>query len=188
MKNFKLRLSSKVRDDGKSQIIVRADITRTLRPKLKTGVFIHPELFDAKNGKILVLKKGKLNASLADMTITKSQIMLMRYLECLLHCADSMITCLAIETVLFDDERKGDTSLNAVLNSRRTKYCGYTLRKTHYRHRHASGTTQRELILDVTQFCLTLWACATEIPLVFTFGHFVGDVIGICYLFAHQLE
>lgn len=66
MKNFKLRLSSKVRDDGKSQIIVRADITRTLRPKLKTGVFIHPELFDAKNGKILVLKKGKLNASLAD--------------------------------------------------------------------------------------------------------------------------
>lgn len=58
MKNFKVRLSSKVRDDGKSQIIVCADITRTLRPKLKTGLFIHPGLFDAKNGKILVQKKG----------------------------------------------------------------------------------------------------------------------------------
>ena len=38
----------KVGTDGKCQIKVRVDISRTNRPRLRTGLFIHPELWDSK--------------------------------------------------------------------------------------------------------------------------------------------
>ena len=61
MANFRFSLSSKVRENGKSQIIVRVDITRLNRPRLKTGIFISPELFDGNNGKIVIPQRSKNN-------------------------------------------------------------------------------------------------------------------------------
>lgn len=61
MPNYKKLLSSKVREDGRSQIIVRVDVSRTNRPQLKTGVWILPDLFDTKKGGIDIPKRSKFN-------------------------------------------------------------------------------------------------------------------------------
>lgn len=61
MPNYKKLLSTKVREDGRSQIIVRVDVSRTNRPQLKTGVWVLPDLFDAKKGGIDIPKRSKLN-------------------------------------------------------------------------------------------------------------------------------
>ncbi len=61
MQNYKKLLSSKVREDGRSQIIVRVDVSRTNRPQLKTGVWVLTDLFDAKKGGIVMPKRSKLN-------------------------------------------------------------------------------------------------------------------------------
>lgn len=61
MPNYKKLLSSKVREDGRSQIIVRVNVSRTNRPQLKTGVWVLPDLFDAKKGGIDIPKRSKLN-------------------------------------------------------------------------------------------------------------------------------
>lgn len=61
MPNYKKLLSSKVREDGRSQIIVRVDVSRTNRPQLKTGVWVLPDLFDAKKGGIDIPKRSKFN-------------------------------------------------------------------------------------------------------------------------------
>jgi len=53
--NIKKHLSTKV-VDGKRQILVRADIGRTVRPSLQTGIFVHPELFDEEEGVIRIPK------------------------------------------------------------------------------------------------------------------------------------
>ena len=61
MPNYKKLLSSKVREDGRSQVIVRVDVSRTNRPQLKTGVWVLPALFNAKKGSIDIPKRSKFN-------------------------------------------------------------------------------------------------------------------------------
>lgn len=61
--NIKKLLSSK-QVDGKNQILVRVDVSRTVRPSLKTGIFVHPELFDAEKGIIRIPKNCRRNADL----------------------------------------------------------------------------------------------------------------------------
>ena len=61
--NIKKLLSTKL-VDGKKQILVRVDVSRSNRPSLKTGVFVHPELFDEENGVIRIPKNCRRNASL----------------------------------------------------------------------------------------------------------------------------
>lgn len=61
--NIKKLLSSK-EIDGKNQILVRVDVNRKVRPSLKTGIFVHPELFDSENGIIRIPKNCRRNADL----------------------------------------------------------------------------------------------------------------------------
>lgn len=63
MANFSFRISSKKREDGRSQIVARVDVSRTNRPRIKTGVFIFPELFDEAKGEIVIPKRGKFNGA-----------------------------------------------------------------------------------------------------------------------------
>ena len=46
MFNYKVKLSSKVDHDGKSQILIRLDVNRTFRPQLKTGIFVHRNIYE----------------------------------------------------------------------------------------------------------------------------------------------
>lgn len=61
--NIKKLLSAKLAD-GKKQILVRIDVSRTVRPSLKTGIFVHPELFDEATGTIRIPKNCRRNAEL----------------------------------------------------------------------------------------------------------------------------
>lgn len=61
--NIKKLLSTKLVDD-KKQILVRVDVSRTVRPSLKTGIFVHPELFDEESGAIRIPKNCRRNADL----------------------------------------------------------------------------------------------------------------------------
>jgi len=61
MLNTKKLLAAKTREDGRAQIVVRFDVSRTNRPQLKTGIFIKTEFFDREKGTIIQVKKGKLN-------------------------------------------------------------------------------------------------------------------------------
>ena len=54
----------KVGTDGKCQIKVRVDISRTNRPRLRTGLFIHPELWDSKTESPKKPKRGNTNLEL----------------------------------------------------------------------------------------------------------------------------
>lgn len=58
--NIKKLLSAKL-VDGKKQILVRVDVSRTIRPSLKTGIYVHPELFDEENGVIRIPKNCRRN-------------------------------------------------------------------------------------------------------------------------------
>ncbi len=59
--NIKKEISRK-NVGGKCQILVRADISRTVRPSLKTGIFIRPELFDAESGNVTIPRQSRRNA------------------------------------------------------------------------------------------------------------------------------
>lgn len=61
--NIKKELSRKV-ESGKQQILVRVDVSRTVRPSLKTGIFVSPELFDTNTGSIIFPKQGRKNGGL----------------------------------------------------------------------------------------------------------------------------
>lgn len=61
--NIKKLLSTKL-VDGKKQILVRIDVSRTVRPSLKTGIFVHPELFDEEAGVIRIPRNCRRNAEL----------------------------------------------------------------------------------------------------------------------------
>lgn len=61
--NIKKFLSTKL-VDGKKQILVRVDVSRTVRPSLKTGIFVHPELFEEESGAIRIPKNCRRNAEL----------------------------------------------------------------------------------------------------------------------------
>lgn len=50
-------------DDGLSQIAVRFQVSRTNRPRVKTGIFIHPGLWDEKAGYVKAPRKGRINLS-----------------------------------------------------------------------------------------------------------------------------
>lgn len=54
----------KVGTDGMCQIKVRVDISRTYRPRLRTGLFIHPELWDSKAESPKKPKRGNTNLEL----------------------------------------------------------------------------------------------------------------------------
>ena len=61
--NIKKLLSAKL-VDGKKQILVRVDVSRTVRPSLKTGIYVHPELFDEENGVVRIPKNCRRNVEL----------------------------------------------------------------------------------------------------------------------------
>lgn len=54
MANFNYRLTTKSDIDGKKQIVVRVDLTATIRPSFKTGVYVNPELFTDGKGEIKI--------------------------------------------------------------------------------------------------------------------------------------
>ena len=59
MATIALSLSSKVDANGKSQVRVRLTITRTNRPRFKSGVYVRPEWMH--DGVLTIPKRGKLN-------------------------------------------------------------------------------------------------------------------------------
>ena len=69
MSKIRKTLSSKMRNDGKLQIMLQVIITRTCRPRIKSGVYVNPSLFDQKKGEIIVPKRGKLNLPLWEKAI-----------------------------------------------------------------------------------------------------------------------
>ena len=69
MSKIRKTLSSKMRNDGKLQIMLQVIITRTCRPRIKSGVYVNPSLFDQKKGEIIVPKRGKLNLPLWEEAI-----------------------------------------------------------------------------------------------------------------------
>ena len=54
MANFKFSLAKKTESDGKKQILLRVDLTATIRPSFKTGVYVNPELFTDGKGEIKI--------------------------------------------------------------------------------------------------------------------------------------
>ncbi|MBR1789740.1 MAG: recombinase [Bacteroidaceae bacterium] len=60
MAMFRLSLSTKT-ENGKKQIMVRANITHGLQVRLKTGAWISPAHFDEASGEFCIPKRGKLN-------------------------------------------------------------------------------------------------------------------------------
>ena len=57
--NVQIKLSKRDTFTNMSQVIVRMSITRTIRPQIKTGIYINPDWL--KNGKITIPKSGKYN-------------------------------------------------------------------------------------------------------------------------------
>ena len=51
----------KVGNDGLCQIVVQCDVSRTNRPRIKSGIFIRPELWDSSTESIKKPKKGRGN-------------------------------------------------------------------------------------------------------------------------------
>lgn len=66
MSSIRKELSSTIREDGKSQIYLKVTITRTNRPRFKTGLFVNPEYFDYNKSEIAIPRKGKLNVALVE--------------------------------------------------------------------------------------------------------------------------
>lgn len=66
MSSIRRELSSTTREDGKSQIYLKVTITRTNRPRFKTGLFVAPEYFDNAKAEISIPRKGKLNVALVE--------------------------------------------------------------------------------------------------------------------------
>lgn len=64
MSNFKKSLSRKKREDGKQQIMLQVTVSRTCRPRIKSGVFVNPSSFDGKKGEIIVPRRSRLNTAL----------------------------------------------------------------------------------------------------------------------------
>ncbi len=64
MSNFKKSLSRKKRDDGKQQVMLQVTVSRTCRPRIKSGVYVNPSLFDEGKGEIIVPRRGRLNTAL----------------------------------------------------------------------------------------------------------------------------
>lgn len=69
--NINKQLSSKC-VDGKYQILIRVDVSRSIRPSLKTGVFVRKDLFI--NGEI-VHKQGRRNTVLAEEIDTADRLL-----------------------------------------------------------------------------------------------------------------
>lgn len=59
MAKFQIKTSSKVEDNGESQVIVRITMSRSNRPSVKTGIKVHANRL--RGGEIVVPKKGRLN-------------------------------------------------------------------------------------------------------------------------------
>lgn len=71
MVTFDKELSSRV-IEGKSQIMVRANITRTNRPRFKSGVFVSPSLF--KNGEIYIPKRYRNTIEEAEALMAQEEL------------------------------------------------------------------------------------------------------------------
>lgn len=72
MSTFTKTLSKKV-VSGKSQVLVRANITRKCRPTFKSGIYIKPEHF--ADGEVIIPKRGKFNVDeIKDAMKSKSEI------------------------------------------------------------------------------------------------------------------
>lgn len=97
MFNYKVKLSSKVSLEGKSQIFIRIDITRSFRPQLKTGIFVRPEIFDIiKNGNI-EHKYNRLNGNLQNKEVQSCQKQLETFVNWLMDLTKQAIakkTCI----------------------------------------------------------------------------------------------
>lgn len=59
MATIALSLSSKLDANGKSQVLVRMTITRTNRPRFKSGVYVKPEWM--RDGVLTIPKRGRMN-------------------------------------------------------------------------------------------------------------------------------
>ena len=59
MAKFQIKTSSKVEDNGESQVIVRITMSRSNRPSVKTGIKVHANRL--RGGEIIVPKLGKYN-------------------------------------------------------------------------------------------------------------------------------
>lgn len=59
MAKFQIKTSSKVDDNGKSEVIVRITMSRSNRPSVKTGIKVHANRL--RGGEIVVPKIGRLN-------------------------------------------------------------------------------------------------------------------------------
>lgn len=58
--NYKVKLSSKVNGFGKSELLIRFDISRTNRPQLKTGIFVDRSIFH--DGELYAPEGSKLHS------------------------------------------------------------------------------------------------------------------------------
>lgn len=63
MYRIKKTLSAKTNAEGKKQIHIQINVSRTCRPRLKTNVHVLPDCFDEKKGEIVIPKRGKLNVA-----------------------------------------------------------------------------------------------------------------------------
>lgn len=88
MVTFEKELSSRL-VEGKCQILIRANITRTNRPRFKSGVFVSPNYF--KNGEIHIPKKSRNTIAEAEALMAQQELanfcqMLTELIECsLIH-------------------------------------------------------------------------------------------------------
>ena len=85
-------------NEGKSEIVIKVYLTRTIRVQIKSGVFIIPKHFGGSEVGVVVPKRGKLNFAERDVaTAAKRQLedvvrritTLMRVIE---HQDDSLMT------------------------------------------------------------------------------------------------
>lgn len=71
MVTFDKELSSRV-TEGRSQIMVRVNISRTNRPRFKSGVFVSPTFF--KNGEIFIPKKSRNTIEEAEALMAQEEL------------------------------------------------------------------------------------------------------------------
>lgn len=63
----------KVGNDGLCQIVVQCDVSRTNRPRIKSGIFIRPELWDSSTESIKKPKKGRGNLNTLEEAVTAEE-------------------------------------------------------------------------------------------------------------------
>lgn len=73
MYRIKKTLSAKTNAEGKKQIHIQINVSRTCRPRLKTNVHVLPDCFDEKKGEIVIPKRGKLNVAKLKMQLKQQR-------------------------------------------------------------------------------------------------------------------